>query len=349
MLFRKALWLIPLLTLGLASAVQSAEPVKIGFVAPVSGTFEKIGRQMQAGAGIAAEGLGASLFEQDELCTSAGGTAAANALVAQKVDIVVGFTCFDSLNAALPILRDAGIVTISTSVRADVLTDNKSKTEFLLYRMAPREDMEVAALVSALLPRWRSENFAIIDDGTVQARNTAESLRFALTESGLKPVFTDTFRPGLDNQAALVRRLQKAGATHVFVGGDIEDALVISKAANGEVEIAVGETANPESNTEGAGTILSVALPDYALIASATNASIALQRKGIEPENYALTAFAAVEIAAIAGITSQLSTVKFPTSIGEIAFDGKGDLRSNPFSPVTLTNGKFVAVGPTSQ
>jgi branched-chain amino acid transport system substrate-binding protein len=351
MLFRKACGLVLFAILVAVAGFARAQTPKIGLVAPLSGTYERLGKQMQAGALSASERLGQELFLQDELCTPEGGQAAAKALVAQKVDIVVGFTCFESLNAALPILRDAGIVTITTGVRADVLTDNKAKSGFLLYRLAPREDREVAALFNALLPRWRTQNFAIIDDGTVQARNTAEALRFALTEASLKPVFTDTFRPGLENQAALVRRLQKAGATHVFVGGDIEDALVIFKAAKGEIEIAIGEAANPESSAEGAGTFLSVAMPEYNLLPQAAAASLAIQASTVLPDNYALASYAAVEIAAAAksDIANVLAASKFQTAIGEISFDEKGDLKSNPFSLVILKNGKFVIAGPSSQ
>jgi branched-chain amino acid transport system substrate-binding protein len=354
MLFRKAFWLILLLNLMFICAAKGADTIKVGFVAPLSGSFAPLGKQMEAGARVAAEALNITLIEEDEVCTPAGGEAAARALVAAKVDLVAGFTCFESLNAALPILRYAGIVTIATGVRADVLTDNKTKTEYLLYRLAPREDMEVAALASALVPRWRNESFAIIDDGTVQARNTAEALRFALTEVGLQPVFTDTFRPEQENQAALVRRLSKAGATHVFVGGDIEDALIISKAAKGDMEIAVGESALPEGDTEGAGTILSVNLPEYRLQSSAGAASVLLETNGIEPDNYALTAHAAVEIAAAvrgAGpdIAKTLNDSTFTTAIGQISFDEKGDLKTNPFAMVILKDGKFAALGPTSQ
>jgi branched-chain amino acid transport system substrate-binding protein len=343
MQFRKAFVPFLLMNIFAAASANGAEALKIGFVAPLNGSFAPIGKQMQAGTQSAAQKLSLILVEQDEVCTPEGGETAARALVAQKVDIVTGFTCIESLNAALPILRDANIITITTGVRADVLTDNKPKTGFLLYRLAPREDMEVAALVSTLLPRWRAKNFAIIDDGTVQARNTAQSLRLAATEANLQPVFNDTFRPGLENQVALVRRLQKAGATHVFIGGDISDAMIIAQAASqiasGEdvIEIALGESPDPENGNAAKGVIFSITLPDYKLLSAATQASIALQTKGIEPDNYALSAYAAIEIAANVAISTPdfakaLSGGNFETAIGKVAFDDKGDLKVNPFS-----------------
>jgi branched-chain amino acid transport system substrate-binding protein len=44
----------------------------------------------------------------------------------------------------------------------------------------------------------------------------------------LKPVFLDVFRPQLDNQIGLIGRLQKAGATNVFVGGDRDDVAIMA-------------------------------------------------------------------------------------------------------------------------
>ena len=63
--------------------------------------------------------------------------------------------------------------------------------------------------------------------------------------AGLKPVFVDTFRPALDNQLALVNRLKKSGATHVFVGGDRSDIAILARDAAARkvpLTIAGGET-----------------------------------------------------------------------------------------------------------
>ena len=75
------------------------------------------------------------------------------------------------------------------------------------------------------------ELFAIIDDGTIYGRELAESFALAAEQAGLKPVFVDTFRPQLDNQIGLVGRLSKAGATHVFAGGDRDDIAIMGRDA----------------------------------------------------------------------------------------------------------------------
>ena len=87
--------------------------------------------------------------------------------------------------------------------------------------------------------------FAIVDDGTIYGRELAETFRAAAEQAALKPVFVDTFRPQLDNQIGLVGRLQKAGATHVFVGGDRDDIAIMGRDAaqlDAGIVFAGGET-----------------------------------------------------------------------------------------------------------
>ncbi|TJV27369.1 MAG: ABC transporter substrate-binding protein, partial [Mesorhizobium sp.] len=97
--------------------------------------------------------------------------------------------------------------------------------------LGPRGDDERNAVASNLTRQWQNELFAIIDDGTIYGREIAETLRAAAEQAALKPVFVDTFRPQLDNQIGLIGRLRKAGATHVFAGGDGEDIAIMGRDA----------------------------------------------------------------------------------------------------------------------
>lgn len=311
---------------------------------------------MKAGAQAAAGSVGATLVIVDDQCTDIGGKAAAEQFVAEKVDAVIGFTCFETITAALPALKAANIPTITSGVRANSLTDNKPKSGFLVYRLSLRDSMEADALAAQLLPRWRNMPFAIIDDGTVHPRDLAESLHQAALDAGLKPVFTDTFRPGLTNQAALARRLQKSGATNVFVGGDVGDALVLSKNAKdlfskdlGGLELAIGESDDPLDASGDHGEILSVTPQDPSALQESINAATQLRQAGIDPDGNALRSYAAVEIANAAfsadpaqSLSERIGTGNFHTAIGALSFDAKGDLVQNNYALTHLVNGLFV-------
>lgn len=322
-------------------AAAPAAAARIGLVIPLEGPFKLLGEQSQAGAEAAAALNGDALVVIEDTCAPESGGFVAKTLADEKVDVAVGFLCLETLAAALPVLKDAKIPAITTAVRADGLTDDKDKTGFLIHRLAPRDDSEATALATFLLPVWSKRNFAIIDDGTIHARDMAESFRAAAVEAGLKPVFTDTYRPGLTNQAALARRLQKAGASHVFIGGDVDDAAVISRDAKtyGGLEIAVGESGQPSGEIAEFGPIAALALPDLTLRNEAAAAKTAIKEKGVEPDNYALLAHAAVEIAshaARAGEPATIGTGPYQTAIGQVSFNAAGDLADNPFGLLAL-------------
>lgn len=338
-----------------ATGVHAQEMFRIGVVAPMTGTSARLGKQVEAGAMAARPRDSATwLYTVDDQCSAEGGANAAKSLVEGKVAIVVGFLCTESIEAAMPILKDAGIPVISIGVRTNSLTDRKLKTGWPVFRLAPRADEEGAAVSSILVDLWRSDLFAIIDDGTIYGRELAETLRSEASKAGLKPVYVDTFRPQLDNQRPLAARLRKAGATHVFVGGDLEDIAVLGRDAAGlgyDLTIAAGEALR----SAGGGVplqpgTLMIGLPEWADIGDPA-ALAAIRAGGAEPEGYALPAYAAVQIAVAAGGQAKASGIAlaqalqidaFQTAIGPVGFDEKGDLKGNPYRLFRFDGQKFV-------
>ncbi|TIT01084.1 ABC transporter substrate-binding protein, partial [Mesorhizobium sp.] len=113
----------------------NAETLLVGVAAPLSGPSAILGKQIEAGAGLAAEANGAQLKMVDDGCTAAGGAAAARELATAKVSVVVGFLCTEAIEAALPILKDANIPVITVGVRTESLTDRRAKTGWPVFRL----------------------------------------------------------------------------------------------------------------------------------------------------------------------------------------------------------------------
>ncbi|EKF42771.1 extracellular ligand-binding receptor [Nitratireductor indicus C115] len=326
---------LPLVFLLAAATPSNAEDFRIGVAAPFSGSFSILGSQIRDGArvALAQDNDAVELFEQDTACSPEGGAAAARALIADRVSVVVGFICTEAVEAALPLLTEAGIPTITPGVRTATLTDGRERSGFLVYRTAPRADAERDAVARILSERWRKEFFAIVDDGTIYGRELAESLRASAELRKLEPVFKDTFRPQLDNQVGLAGRLKRAGATHVFVGGDRSDIAILARDAKGMdyvLTIAGGEALRAENSTVplAEGTLM-VGLPRWADIAS-PQALQALKAAEILPDGYVLPAYAAAQTALAASekgdVNAALAKERFETVLGPFAFDGKGDL-----------------------
>ncbi|KQZ13142.1 amino acid-binding protein [Mesorhizobium sp. Root554] len=320
-----------------------AQALTVGVAAPLSGSSALLGTQVKDGAALSAKSAGVEIRTVDDSCTAAGGEKAARDLIGAKVDIVIGFLCTDAIEAALPLFKDARIPVITVGVRADSLTDRRAKTGWPVFRLGPRGDDERTAAASILTRQWRERLFAIVDDGTIYGREMAESFRAAAEQAALKPVFVDTFRPGMDNQVGLVGRLKKAGATHVFVGGDRDDLAIMSRDAEtleAGMTFAGGETLRaPEGEVPLATGTLMVAEPEWADSADKT-ALDAFSAAQIIPEGYALPAYAAVEIARQANeaakasgrpLAEELALQAFRTAIGPVKFDEKGDLAKSPY------------------
>lgn len=325
--------------LAATAAARAGEP-RIGVAAPLSGPSELLGRQILAGATAAAGD--AALTVRDDGCSAEGGAAAGRAFVEAEVTMVVGFLCSEAIEAALPILKDADIPVITPAVRTNRLTDARAQTGWLVYRLGPRADAEGEAVAELLSRAWRDDLFAIVDDGTIYGRELAERLRAAAERLSLKPVFVDTFRPQMENQVGLVVRLRRAGATHVFVGGDRDDIATMARDAAGlgaSIVFAGGEALRAASGgiPIAEGTVM-VGLPEWSELADPAVVAT-LRERGVQPDGYVLPAYAAVEIAKTAG-DAPLSG-PFMTAIGEIAFDQKGDLTENPYRIFRYEDGAF--------
>ncbi len=333
----------------------------IGVAAPLSGSLELLGKQVQQGAGAAADALSDRAFVldvQDDACSSEGGQKTAQHFVETGTIMVIGFLCTEALSSALPLLKEANIPVITIGVRTNSITDQRDKTGWPVFRLAPRDDAEADAIASLLLPDWRDRLFAIVDDGTIYGRNLAESFRAAAESQALKPVFVDTYRPQLENQIGLIGRLRRAGATHVFVGGDREDIAIMERDAQKlgyELTVAAGEAlraatlAIPPAD----GTLM-IAPPDWSN-AAALDTIATLREQGLEPDGYVLPTYAAMEIAATAisdaetsetSVQDVLASQVFTTAIGEIQFTANGDLNKNPYRLYEMRQGQFQEVRP---
>ncbi len=349
----RCLGLLPLL---LAAAGEChAAGVTIGVVSPQSGGLAALGAQIQTGAATKIAQDGDTIVAVNEPCEDNSGGAVADALIAAKVQVAIGFLCSQTLDGALPKLKDANIPAITVSVRSRILMEDAIKNNWPLFRLAPSDGAEAAKIIEAILRDWASSPIALVEDGTIHGRELTEAVRNALEQNGLKPVFTDTYRPGQEQQIALVRRLKKAGASKVFIGGDRSDVAIIARDAQAEkiaLQLMGGDAMRAaDQPLPLADGVLAVALPDDTARADASPAGVALRAAGVEPEGYVLPAYAAAEIAIKAAqaaaaddrlVSQHIGGTPFDTVIGQIAFDGGHELSKNPYQLMQWRSGAFV-------
>lgn len=340
--------------IGLASAQMSAAAT-IGVVAPKSGPYVALGEQVFQGARAAARDNGDTLVEIDESCDEAGGTAAAKALIEAQASMAIGFLCVETLGPAMPSLAERSIPAITIAVRSRILMEDALRNGWPVFRMAPADGAEAEKIAAEIIQLWKAEPIALIDDGTIYGRELVSAVRQKLQTTGISPVFTDTLRPGQEQQIALIRRLQKAGATHVLVGADRNDVAILARDAAAEsipLTLMGGDVMRAADRpVELADGVLAVALPDYRHLTSAAKAVSDFNGAGEIVEGYVLPAYAAMQIAgqvartslgSSADLSGALSSTAFPTAIGQIKFNAERELADNPYQLLEWNGLDFV-------
>ncbi|MCM2439946.1 ABC transporter substrate-binding protein [Agrobacterium vitis] len=348
-----------LFAIGYAFAAPGAFALTIGLVAPQGGPYAVLGQQLRAGADAAVKQSGDTLTLIDEPCATGTGPAIADKLVAAKVDAAIGFLCSESLDGLLAKLGPAGIPALTLSVRWPTVMEDALKSQWPLFRLAPSTKAESEKLVEVIVSQWAGTAFALLDDGTIRSRELVEAIRVSLEQRGMKPVFTDTYRPAQEQQIALVRRLKKTGATNVFIGGDRSDVSIIARDAKAEnipLTLMGGEAMRavdrPVPLQDG---VLAVITPDYARMPSAQKAVDALRTQGSAADGYALPAFASVQFLHAAAALNEpslaeaISKTKAETVIGSLSFTDGHELSDNPFQLQEWRDGGFQPPRPLSE
>lgn len=326
-----------------AIAQENTTEIRIGIAAPLSGGFSPLGKQLVDGARVAATAKGAQLVVADDRCDAEGGKTAAETFLKENVTIATGFLCSEALEAALPILHERNIPIIASGVSDPTLIEKRATTPFAIFRLTTGLDKETRATGSFLGSIWRAQPFAVIDDGTIEGRERAARVLANLKDQQLQPVFTDTYRPGLENQNALVSRLRRAGATHVYVGGERDDIAAIGTSAAAlkyPLVIAGGSVLNAAPGTQPLSTeTLMIAPLQPQDLPTAKPAVDAINQAGKLPEAYSVMGYATVELAANAitqaeshkqPLIDMLRNNTFETVLGTLKFDADGMRTDNP-------------------
>jgi branched-chain amino acid transport system substrate-binding protein len=343
------------------AAAATAQAATIAVVAPQQGPYALLGAQILRGAQAAAE-PDDSIVVIDESCERKDGAAIADRAIGAGASAIIGFLCVETLTDALPRLKDKAIPAISVSVRSKILMEDAHRYGWPFFRLGPADGDEAEKLAETILSRFQNQPIALVDDGTIYGRELVSAVRQRLEAGGIKPVFADTYRPGQDQQLALVRRLAKAGAAQVLVGGDRADVAVMARdaAAEGTALAFLGGDVMRAANRplRLADGVQAVALPDYAALPEGAEAAGLLRAAGVEPEGYMLPAYAAVQVVRAALTKAQADGTPLAvaatgqpvqTVIGELSFGTDHELAQNPFRLQQWRDDAFRPVGPETE
>jgi len=357
-----SLLLLLLLTaaISLPSPHLAAATTRIGLSLPLTGSAEKLARQFEYGARLALEAHNAEarekaeLFVADDGCDAEIAALASQELLAKSVQVVTGLLCNEPAYHFAESFLENGTPLLVAGAQSERLIRDREKQGFNLWRMSPGDNEAGQSAVSHFSKAWAAKPYAIVDDGTVYGRNLADTFRAGMEAAGLPPQFQDNFRPTQSTQARLVRRLQRAGTSHVFIGASAEDVAMIARNAeeiNIPLEIAGGEALSifPYFDAE--------LLPASSVTAVLRRAEISpelpdtlkttLEEADLQPEPYILYGYQAVQVALSAAkltpkaTTYELQTKVFDTLLGRVRFNRIGVNIAKQYRVYRWQNGAF--------
>jgi branched-chain amino acid transport system substrate-binding protein len=338
----------------LLPASVSAAGLTIGVVAPTGGQFAVLGKQIIDGARMQAEASGNTILAVPESCEDNSGEEIAKRLISGGADAAIGFLCSESLSGSLAALKTGGIPAITLSVRSRVLFEDAIKNGWPVFSLAPGPGEEAQATAGFIAENWSGTPFALLDDGTISAHELAANVRLELESKGLAPTIAETFRPGLDNQARLVRKLEKAEITEAYIAASRNDVAVIARDADSQatgVTILGSEALLAADEDVALPQGVQAIMPDVWRDRPEASAVVqALAEKGIVAEGYVLPAHAAAFIVEKAAkekskgetLAQAIARANFATVIGPVSFGADRLRKESAYQLTEWRDGAFL-------
>ncbi|NLC71817.1 MAG: branched-chain amino acid ABC transporter substrate-binding protein [Desulfuromonadaceae bacterium] len=222
---KKSLVLGLTLVLALAGAgLCLAAPIKIGLMAPVTGSWASEGEDMKNIVNLLAEEVNAQggLLGQSVqvvLVDDAGdprtASLAAQRLATQGIKAVVGTYGSSVTEASQGIYDENSILQIANGSTAIRLTEKGLK---YFFRTCPRDD-EQGRVAAQTIQKMGFKKVAILHDNTSYAKGLADEGNALLKKDGIEIVFFDALTPGERDFNAILTKLKAAKPDVVFFTG----------------------------------------------------------------------------------------------------------------------------------
>lgn len=225
----KLLALVAAVGLVVGTVAYAADPVKIGLMAPLTGSWASEGQGMKKIVELLAEQQNASggvLGRQIEVITEDDGgdprtaSLAAQRLTTKGVAAVVGTYGSSVTEAGQAIYDEAGLPQIANGSTAIRLTEKGFKR---FFRTAPRDD-EQGRMAVQTIDKLGFKKVAILHDSTSYAKGLADESNALLKKKGTEVVFFDALTPGERDYTTILTKLKGAKPDVVLFTGYFPEA-----------------------------------------------------------------------------------------------------------------------------
>ncbi len=346
------------------SAAANAQ-IRIATVGPMTGNYAAFGAQMKAGAQQAVDDInkaGGLLGQQlalevgDDACDPRQAVSVANEMVSRKVVFVAGHYCSGSSIPASKVYTEEGVLQISPASTNPAYTDQGAWNTF---RVCGRDDQQGEVAGKFLADHFKEKKIAILNDNSAYGKGLAEETKKNLNANGVTEAMFATYTPGERDYSAIVSRMKQAGIEVIYIGGYHTETGLIARQAKdqGMNATVVGGDAlvtNEFWQIAGpAGENTMMTFPsDPRKRPGAEQVVQEFKAKNIDPEGYTLYTYGAVQVWADAVKKAGTTDAKkvadvlhsgqaFPSVLGDLKFDKKGDITTADYVLYVWHNGNY--------
>ncbi|MBM7830214.1 branched-chain amino acid transport system substrate-binding protein [Agromyces cerinus] len=209
-------------------------PIKIGMLAPFSGSESAFGEYMQNGAQLAVNEINADggvlgrdleLLVEDDACDATTAVSGANKLVTDGIVASVGGYCSGATLPTLPIFDEAGIPMVIPAANSNELVDQSLPGVFLINGTG---DQQAQAAVT-YAKQIGATNVAVVDDATSYSADLAGAFTEQATAAGLDVVVSETITPGENDYSAVATTLATEKPALVYWTGYYQEGGLIAR------------------------------------------------------------------------------------------------------------------------
>jgi branched-chain amino acid transport system substrate-binding protein len=282
----------------------------------------------------------------------------AQELVSSGVFAIVGHFNSGCTIPASTVYHDHNLVNITPGSTNPAVTDRGFK---MMFRICGRDDQQGKVAAEFIRQKLNFTKLAILNDKTAYGEGIAQEVKKTFLSLGGKVVnFTGIGKNELDFRANLTL-IANSGAEALYWGGTYSQAgpMVVQMRQMGiKIPFVSGDGTFEQNFIDTAGASASDVYltfgPDYKTLASAQPFLEKYRKKYRQEGTYTIygydavnVLFTAVEAAGTtdpATVAAVLHSKTFDTSLGQVEFDEKGDLKKANYVIWTVKNASFVVL-----
>lgn len=216
------------------SLARAADTIKIGLMAPITGSWASEGQEMKKNVELLAEEVnskGGLLGRQVQIITEDdGGDPRTASLAAQRLSTlgvvaVIGTYGSAVTEASQNIFNEAKIIQVANGSTAVRLTEKGLK---YFFRTCPRDD-EQGRVGAMVLKNLKAKRVALLHDSSAYSKGLADEINANLKKDKIGVVFFDALTPKEQDYSAILTKLKAAKPDVVFFTGYYPEAGLLLK------------------------------------------------------------------------------------------------------------------------